>query len=123
MIAACFEATAPQQLPIGTSADGRHVYAPFRPTAAQLAHLDGIARAGDVLPLPNGMTLVKSGFDGQLQLILSETYARRLRRAYGYIGEIKLVWFITLFSFGCFPGGLVASAGMVKGRIPQICCK
>ena len=106
MLSACFVASSPQKLPIGAASDGRPAYAPFRPSVAQLAHLltphlDGVARVGDALPLPRGFSIVKSYFNGQLQLVLSETYAGRLRPVYGFIGEIKLVWFLTplLLSF------------------------
>ena len=96
MIAACFNDSAPQQLPLGRSRDGRDVFASFCPAVAQLAllltpHLDGVATAGDVLPLPRGMSIVLNANNGQLQRILADVFARRFRRVYGYIGEIKLV--------------------------------
>ena len=53
-------------------------------------HLDGFEAAGDALPLPRGMTIAKCADNGQLQLVLADAYARRLRRVFGYVGEVKL---------------------------------
>ena len=81
--------------PFGKCADGRFVYKSFRPAITQLAHLmtpflDSVATAGDVLPLPKGMTLSLCAANEQLQISLSETFARRFRRVFGFIAEIKL---------------------------------
>ena len=90
-----FRAQAPGQLPFGKAADRRDVFKSFRPTVVQLAHLmtpflDKVDTAADVLPLPKGISLSLCGENDQLRISLSEVYAKRFRRAYGYIGEIKL---------------------------------
>ena len=100
MLAAFFNAAAPKQLPQGTCDDGRYVYASFRPSVAQLAHLltphlDGISTVAQAIPFPRGMRLIRNAWNNQLQLVVAEVYARRMRRAYGFIGELKLVWFLT----------------------------
>ena len=93
-----FRAQAVGMAPLGRSADGRSVFKSFRPSVTQLSHLltpflDSVATAGDVLPLPRGIALALCASNNQLQLSLSPTYARRFRRVYGYIAEIKLVLF------------------------------
>ena len=104
MIAECFRPQEPEQPPFGRSADGRYVYKSFCPSVAQLAalltpFLDERATAADALPIPRGFHLAKSTAYGQLQLSLSEAYARRFRRVFGYIGEIKLGCSIIHFYF------------------------
>ena len=37
------------------------------------------------------MCVAKCAANNQLQLVLSEAYTRRLRRVFGYIGEIKRI--------------------------------
>ena len=108
-----FRAQAPGQLPFGKAADRRDVFKSFRPTVVQLAHLmtpflDKVDTAADVLPLPKGISLSLCGENDQLRISLSEVYAKRFRRAYGYIGEIKLeLLYLGRFYFSsrCFLGG------------------
>ena len=95
MLDGCFKPQTQGQVPLGKAADGRFVYGSFKPSVVQFSHLltpflDGIDSPCDVLPLPRGMTLSKCDFNGQLQITLSDTYARRFRRVYGYVTEIKL---------------------------------
>ena len=95
MLTECFRAQSEGQVPLGRAADGRSVYTPFRPSVVQLAHLvtpflDEVNTEADTLPLPRGITLSLCAHNGQLQISLSATYARRFRRVYGYIAEIKL---------------------------------
>ena len=95
MISDYFAPTCPKQLPLGKCFDGRLVYRPIRSTVVQMAHfltphLDGIAGQAAGLPLPNGMSLGKSDANGHLHHVLADAYTRRLRRVFGYIGEITL---------------------------------
>ena len=91
----CFRAQAPGQAPFGQAAGGLDVYAPFCPSVSQFSlmippFLDGKATLADVLPLSRGMSITKCEANNQLQLSLSDTFTRRMRRVYGYIGEMKL---------------------------------
>ena len=52
--------------------------------------MDEVATAEDTLPLSRCITLSRCAANNQLQLSLAETFARRFRKAYGYIAEIKL---------------------------------
>ena len=95
MIAHCFAAAPPQKLPLGRAFGGRNVYLPFRHAVVQLVHLvtphlDMKAGPADVFPLPRGMSIARSDVNNQLQLVLTDGYTRRMRRAYGFVGEIKL---------------------------------
>ena len=73
--------------------------------------LDDIAKPCDVLPLPRGTTLSKCSFNGQLQISLSDTYARRFRRVYGYVADIKLVLPTPFFFPFLVTGCVTPSAG------------
>ena len=57
-------------------------------------HPEGISGPADAPPLPNGMTSMGSIANRHLQLVRADVYARRLSRAYGYIGELNRVWFL-----------------------------
>ena len=113
MLIKCFRAQSEGQVPLGKAANGRSVYTPFRPSVAQLAplvtpFLDEVNKEADTLPLPRGITLSKCAHNGQLQISLSSTYARRFRRVFGYIAEIKLRCphpntFLVFFRFGVSP--------------------
>ena len=99
MLAACFKPATPDSPAYGRADGGLPVYASFRPSVAELAyfltpHLDGKATVADALPLPKGMRIALNPVQKQLQLFLSETFARRMRKVYGHIGEIKLGWFL-----------------------------
>ena len=61
-------------------------------------HLGGIAGQAYLLPLPPGMTLNKIDVDGQPQIGLGDSFARRMRRVFGYIGEIELYELLVLGS-------------------------
>ena len=79
---------------IGHTAAGAAVFAPFRPTPLSLANtLNQVAAAGaDAMrhiPLPTGMMFTHAA-NTQLQLVLTEPYARRHKRVFGYVGEIQL---------------------------------
>ena len=95
MADACFRPQEPNQPPFGKSADGRNVFASFCPSVVQFAHLltpylDGKATVAHALPIPKGFTLSLCAANEQLQLSLSDAYARRFTRVFGYIGKIKL---------------------------------
>lgn len=80
--------------PIGTSAFGSTVFAPFRPSPMFLANtmhsLDlGTADPNRHIRLPHGMSFTRAA-NAQLQLALSNAFARRLRRVLGYVAEIQL---------------------------------
>ena len=53
------------------------------------------AKAGGALPLPAGMSLTKSDVNNQLQLGSNDSFARRMRRLFGYFGAIKLFLLLT----------------------------
>ena len=96
LLTKCFRPSAPDQLPIGKAADGRQVFAPFRPSVLQQAQLMNPflgekATVADAIPFPPGISMAKCKANGQLQVFLSPPYAGRMRKVYGYIGEIKLV--------------------------------
>ena len=79
MIADCFTAASPHQLPLGKSTDGRNVCHPFLPTVVHLAHLltphlDGVDGRSDI-PLPLGMSLSKSDVIRQLPLALNASHS------------------------------------------------
>ena len=79
----------------GFSASGQPVYTPFRPSCVYLANVLTSLAASSAdpnlqLPLSDGMQLLPSAGNGQLQLHLDDIFARRHRRVYGYVGEIQL---------------------------------
>ena len=87
MIAQYFTPSAPTQMPLGKCADGREVFVPFLPSVVHLAYLptphrDGKAGAEDIPPLPVGMHLFKSEVNQQMQLVVSDTYSRRVRNGH-----------------------------------------
>ena len=81
--------------PLGFTSVGARVYAPFRPSALFLANvMDQLETSQDGpnvhLPLPEGMRLVRSAHNAQLQLLLDDVFSHRNRRLFGYVGEISL---------------------------------
>ena len=94
-MAECFRPKDAASPVLGKSADGRNVYSPFCPSVLQLAQLvtpflDNVATAAHLLPIPKGFVITRCEANQQLQLVLSEAYARRFGRVFGYIGAIKL---------------------------------
>ena len=81
--------------PIGITSGGVPVYAPFHPSVASLAvaltpFLHSAVGLASALPLPTGLELMRAPDDSQTQLKLSPFFASKLRRCFGYVGEIKL---------------------------------
>ena len=80
--------------PIGLTAQKTPVYAPFQPTVASIAvaltpfmsSAAGIERA---LPLPTGFELIRSPDDKQTQLKVSEFFATKMRRCFGYVWGVS----------------------------------
>ena len=92
--AAAPKASAP--VPIGLLPNGQPVFAPFQPSVASLAltltpFLTNADPLDNVLPLPRGISLRRApaGVKG-LQLVVEPFFAVKLRRVFGYVGEITL---------------------------------
>ena len=99
---------------IGHTAAGAAVFAPFRPTPLSLANtLNQVAAAGaDPMrhaPLPPGMMFTHAA-NTQLQLALTEPYARRHKRVFGFVGEIQLS--PTAFGTSSYPCSLPSFGGL-----------
>ena len=81
--------------PIGLPADELKVPEPYQPSALSLANefsrllADG-ARFSHLIPIPAGMSFITDADNPHLELRLNSTMARRIRRAFGRIGEIQL---------------------------------
>ena len=81
--------------PIGLTAAGTPVYAPFQPSVASLAvqltpFLRTAVGLNGALPLPTGLELVRAPDDSQTQLKLTPFFALKNRMMFGYVAEIKL---------------------------------
>ena len=119
----CFTATSPAQKPLGVTANGQPVYHAFRPTVTQFAHLltpflGEVAGQHDVIPFPPGMKLVRSENKSQLQLVAGDSFVRKMRKVFGYIGEIML--FPLPANSILSP---VTTVRMARERQPQLCSK
>ena len=87
-------APAPQQ-PFGLTAAGTAIRYPFQPSVASLAFsltpalTDLNVDLDTVLPLPRGLSLIRSPEGAPLQLAMSPFFASKIRRVYGYVAEIS----------------------------------
>ena len=83
-------------VPIGITSEGTPVYAPFQPTVTSIALAltpcltDPAADLSSVSPLPKGPALQRSPEGTQIQLKVEPFFASKLRRVFGYVGEITL---------------------------------
>ena len=81
---------------IWRSASNRPFFAAYRPSvlslASALTHLKGSpeVQIEAFVPVPDGMYFAENCATGQMQLILNPMYARRFRRIFGYVDEIRL---------------------------------
>lgn len=82
---------------IGATAEGMPVHQSFQPTAGALAiMLTPFVRNSHslegVLPLPDGLKLTRSPdrVGHQIQLRTAPLFAKKMRRTFGYVAEIKL---------------------------------
>ena len=95
--AAPARATAAALAPLGILPSGRPVTDSFQPSAAQLAlvltpHLRIRSDVSDVLPLPAGLTLIRSpDAVHNAQLRMAPFFARKMKRVFGYVAEILLI--------------------------------
>ena len=81
--------------PIGILPSGTAVLASSQPTVASLSisltpFLLTAVGLDTALPLPRGLTLIRSPDDKQTQLKLEPFFAKKLRRVFGYVAEITL---------------------------------
>ena len=85
---------ADTMVPLGMTANGGIVLSSFQPSVASLAivlgpHLKRNTDISNLFPLPAGLSLKRSD-TLQLQLRLAPFFARKLKRVFGYVAEIKL---------------------------------
>ena len=91
-------AASPPDLPqIGTTAEGMPVYRSFQPSAGALAvmltpFVRNTHSLEGALPLPAGLKLQRSPdrLGHQIQLRTAPLFAKKMRRTFGYVAEIKL---------------------------------
>ena len=81
--------------PIGILPSGTPVSASFQPTVASLSisltpFLSTAVGLSKALPLPSGLSLMRSPDDKQTQLKLEPFFAKKLRRVFGYVAETTL---------------------------------
>ena len=82
-------------MPIGVDLNGKPVLAPFQPTAGSLAillapYLRNSLDLSAALPLPKGLKLIRPPDATQIQLRVAPVFARKFRRTFGYVGDIKM---------------------------------
>ena len=82
-------------VPFGVDSSGKPVLAPFQPTAGSLAilltpYLRNSLDLSAALPLPKGLQLMRSPDESQIQLRAAPLFARKMRRTFGYVGDIKM---------------------------------
>ena len=79
--------------PYGAAASGKAVYFPFRPSAASISLLltpylrNSLGLTG---ALPKGLHLMRPPDESQIQLRVAPLFAKKTRRTFGYVAEIKL---------------------------------
>ena len=90
-------ASTPDRPQIGTTAEGMPVYKSFQPTAGALAvmltpFVRNTHSLEGALPLPTGLKLQRSPdrVGHQIQLRTAPLFAKKMRRTFGYVAEIKL---------------------------------
>ena len=97
MSAPAAPAPAAPAAPLGILPSGIPVRVSFQPSVASLAilltpHLKILSDVSGVLPLPAGLSLVRSpGAAKCIQLRVAPFFARKLKRVFGYVDEILLI--------------------------------
>ena len=82
--------------PIGILPCGSPVFASFQPSVPTVAllltpYLPVTADPSNALPLPTGLALQRAPEGGkQLQLVATPSFATKLRRVFGYVGDLQL---------------------------------
>ena len=81
--------------PIGIDSKGKPVMAPSQPSASSLAimltpYLRNTRDVSDATQLPKGLELIRSPGKSQIQLRVASLFAHKLKRTFGYVGDIKM---------------------------------